>query len=99
MNLGELSGCELLARQVLQIHTATRQNPKAPDFKGTRILVMSSLDCSGGMPTDDFACWTAEEQKNYAFAIKQQKALRRGGGEEPLQGRRQKEKGGKGESG
>ena len=73
VNAGELAGCELLARMVLQIHAATRKNPKAPDFRGTQMMVMSALDSSGGVLTGDFARWTAEEQKNYAFALKQQR--------------------------
>ena len=73
VNGGELAGCELIARLILQIHTATRKNAKAPDFRGTHMMVMSSLDSSGGVLTGDFARWTAEEQKSYAFALKQQR--------------------------
>ena len=34
---------------------------------------MSSLDSSGGVITGEFAKWTAEQQKNRAFTLRQQR--------------------------
>ena len=73
LNLGELAGAEHAARLVLQIHTAVKKNPKAPDFKGTGVMVASKLDSAGGVLTGDFARYVAEEQRTHAYALKQQR--------------------------
>ena len=70
---GQLAGCEAIARHVLQIHATTKRNTRNPDFNGTRLMIMSTLDSSGGVLAGDFAKWTTEEQKNYAFTLKQQR--------------------------
>ena len=73
LNVSQLAGAEACARYILQIHAAVRRNPKAPDFRGLGMMTMSRLDCSGGVPTGDFAKFVAEEQKSEAFTLKQQR--------------------------
>ena len=73
LNPGKLAGCEATSRHILQIHSAVRKNNKQPDFKGTQLMVMSTLDANGGILSGEFAKWTAEEQKAYAFTLKQQR--------------------------
>ena len=62
LNLGQLSSAEMIGRLILQIHQATKRNPKNPDFRGTELMTMSTLDSSGGVLSGEFARWTAEEQ-------------------------------------
>jgi len=69
----QLASAELVARLILQIHQAVRRSPKAPDFRGTQLMIMSQLDSSGGILTGDFAKFVAEEQKSEAFTVKQQR--------------------------
>ena len=57
----------------MQIHQAVKRAPKAPDFRGTQLMVMSRLDSSGGVLTGDFARFVADEQKSEAFTLKQQR--------------------------
>ena len=72
-NLGKSGGGEKLARLILQIHQAVKRSPKNPDFRGTELMIMSSLDASGGVLTGAFAKHVAEEQKSAAFTMKQQR--------------------------
>ena len=67
----QLASAELLARLILQTHQAVKLSPKAPDFRGTQLMVMSQLDSSGGVLTGDFARFMADEQKSEAFTLKQ----------------------------
>jgi hypothetical protein len=55
LNLGQLSSAELLGRLILQMHQATKRNPKNPDFRGTDLMAMSTLDSSGGALSGEFA--------------------------------------------
>ena len=72
-NAPQLAPAELVARLVLQIHQAVKRCPRAPDFRGTQVMVMSKLDSSGGLLTGDFATFVADEQKSEAFTLKQQR--------------------------
>ena len=73
LNAGQLAGAEMCARLLLQIHQAVTRSPKNPVFQGTSLMVMSSLDSTGGVLTGKFARWTADEQKSRAFTMKQQR--------------------------
>ena len=73
VNAGQLAGAEMIARLLLQIHQAVTRSPKNPVFQGTGLMVMSSLDSTGGVLTGKFARWTADEQKARAFTMKQQR--------------------------
>ena len=73
LNAGQLAGAEMTARMLLQIHQAVTRSPKNPVFQGTSLMVMSSLDSTGGVLTGKFARWTADEQKSKAFTMKQQR--------------------------
>jgi len=73
LNAFGLSCGECIGRNVLRIHRAVRRNPKAPDFKGLDVMISNRLDLGGAAFTGDFAKWTAEEQKNEAFTMKQQR--------------------------
>ena len=73
VNAPQLGPAELVARLVLQIHQAVKRCPRAPDFRGTQVMVMSKLDSSGGLLTGDFAKFVADEQKSEAFTLKQQR--------------------------
>ena len=73
LNLGRSGGGEKLARLILQIHQAVKRSPKNPDFRGTELMTMSTLDASGGVLTGAFAKHVAEEQKSAAFTMKQQR--------------------------
>ena len=72
-NGGQLASAELTARLVLQIHTAVKKNPKAPDFKGTNLMITSTMDAAGGVTTGPFARYVAEEQRTHAYTLKQQR--------------------------
>jgi len=73
LNAYGLSSGECIGRNILRIHRAVRRNPKAPDFKGLDVMISNRLDLGGAAFTGDFAKWTAEEQKNEAFTMKQQR--------------------------
>ncbi|CAK0818425.1 unnamed protein product, partial [Prorocentrum cordatum] len=92
LNLGQLSSADMLGRLILQIHQATKRNPKNPDFRGTDLMAMSTLDSSGGALSGEFARWTAEEQKSAAFAMKQQRLHQEE--EDKRRGNRTNDKGG-----
>ena len=73
LNAYHLSCAECCARNILTIHRATKKSPKAPDFKGLEILTVSKLDGGGSTLHGEFARWTAERQRDEAFAMKQQR--------------------------
>ena len=73
LNVTQLASAEALSRHVLQIHQAVRRNPKAPDFRGLQLVVVSKLDSAGGVLTGDFGRFIAEEQNTEAFTLKQQR--------------------------
>ena len=73
LNVPQLAGAEACARYILQVHQAVKRNPKAPDFRGLAVMTMSRLDSGGGVLTDDFARFVADEQKAEAFTLKQQR--------------------------
>jgi len=73
LNVTQLAGAEACSRYILQIHAAVKRNPKAPDFKGLGVMTASYLDATGGILTGGFAKFVAEEQKNEAFTLKQQR--------------------------
>ena len=65
------SGIECLCRLMLQTHAAVKRNCKVPDYKGTSLMVQSSLSSGKTLMVGEFAKWTAEEQKSEAFTMKQ----------------------------
>ncbi len=69
----QLASAEALNRHVLQVHQAVLRNPKAPDFRGLQLVVVSKLDSAGGILTGDFGRFIADEQKTEAFTLKQQR--------------------------
>ncbi len=73
LNVTQLASAEACSRYILQIHQAVKRNPKAPDFRGLQLVVMSKLDSAGGVLTGDFGRFIAEEQKTEAFTLKQQR--------------------------
>ena len=85
LNVGKLAGCESISRHVMQIHAAVKRNPRNPNFRGMEMMVSSTLDSKGGVVTGDFANWTAEQQKQQAFTMKQQRLYAE---EEDLMGKR-----------
>ena len=95
LNAGQLAGAEMCARLILQIHQAVTRSPKNPVFQGTSLMVMSSLDSTGGVLTGKYARWTADEQKSKAFTMKQQRLYQEE--EEKRKGQKEKGKDNKGE--
>jgi hypothetical protein len=73
LNLYHLASAELLARHMKRIHRAVRKNPKNPDFRGLNLVVQSRLDRSTYSETGEFSKHIAQEQKEEAFTMKQQR--------------------------
>ena len=82
LDMGQASSAEdskyqdafgMVSRLVLQIHHAVQMSPRAPDFRGTGLMVTSSLSGNGGALFGDFGKLVAEEQKAHVFTLEQQR--------------------------
>ena len=78
LDTSNLASAELLARRILQIERAVRNNPAAPSFAGLERFTQHSLDQSGGLATTEFAQYTATQAQQDAQILKQQRLLREG---------------------
>lgn len=86
------AGVEFLVRWALMIQTATRKNPKVPNFHGLDSFLSYSFDEAGGVVTSSFAKFVAEEQKAEAVVLKQHRLWQE---EVEADEKRRREKGGK----
>ena len=64
LDLVNLAGGEMLIRRLLQLETATRKNPRAPNFDGLDIILDHAMDESGCAVVPEFSKWVAEQQKS-----------------------------------
>ena len=62
---------EFLARWILMTQAAVRKNPRAPDFTGLDYYLAHGYDESGGALTSQFAKYIADEKRNEAMVLKQ----------------------------
>ena len=76
LDVTNVAGAELIARRALQIQRAVRQNPRQPSFEGLEAMLSTALDESGGVVTSKFDEYVANEQKNTATILKQQRLWR-----------------------
>ena len=76
LDVTNMAGAELIARRALQIQRAVRQNPRQPSFEGLEAMLSTALDESGGVVTSKFDEYVANEQKNTATILKQQRLWR-----------------------
>ena len=76
LDVSNVTGAELIARRALQIQRAVRQNPRQPSFEGLEAMLSTALGESGGVVTSKFDEFKANEQKNTAATLKQQRLWR-----------------------
>ena len=86
------SALELLYRSIVRIETAVARSPKAPDFSGFDVMLISNTTEAGGAVTTRFSAWVADQQKSQATILKQSRLHR----EERQAEAKRRTKGGKG---
>lgn len=64
------AGIEQLVRQLHVWETATRRNPKAPDFEGLDVVLAPVVDEAGSIQARTFGDWVSQQQKTEAQVLK-----------------------------
>lgn len=70
LNIWGSVGIEQLICQLHVWETATRRNPKAPDFVGLDIVLAPVVDEAGSMQARTFGDWVSQHEKSKAQVLK-----------------------------
>ena len=65
-----LASAELLVRRLRQLETATRRNPRQPDFDGLDMVLDTAVDDSGALVLPTFDAWVSAQQRAEATVLK-----------------------------
>jgi hypothetical protein len=70
-----IAAAEQVARRILMVERAVKQNPKALDFSGLECFLTNAMDGSGALVAQDFDKYASELQKTDAQILKQNRLL------------------------
>ena len=84
---------------MVQLESAVRRNPKAPDFGGLDVMLEGHTDASGAAATQGFDQWVMEQQRAKAQIAKQGRLLREEAETEKKRGKGEGKGEGKGKAG
>ncbi|CAK0895895.1 unnamed protein product [Prorocentrum cordatum] len=70
LDLFNIAGAEYLVRRLKQLESATRKNPRAPDFEGLDLILDAGVDDTGGMVLPEFDGWVGDQARARAQTMK-----------------------------
>ncbi|CAK0845014.1 unnamed protein product [Prorocentrum cordatum] len=70
LDLFNIAGAEYLVRRLKQLESATRKNPRAPDFEGLDLILDTGVDDTGGMVLPEFDGWVGDQARARAQTMK-----------------------------